>query len=130
MGISRGRKFYLAALIVTAVLGSVLFFPMNIGGRYTCFYHRIFEASHPVFGANVPAHAHSRVQNYSEPNKNHNNGKEEMNTSLHDSPLLDAYLNSYAFIWWGSVGVLAFCLYIFFKLRRKLKLDNSSLTLK
>lgn len=124
------RKFYLAVIILITALGSVLFFPMNIGGRYTCFYHRIFNASHPVFGASVSAHTHHRVENSPGSDDNHNNGQENMSPSDHDSSLLDAYLNFYAFIWWGSVGLLALFIYLFFKLKRNVKVKESSLTIK
>jgi hypothetical protein len=43
---------------------------------------------------------------------------------------LHNYLHQYAFIWWGSVGLLVLCMYLFFKQKRNVKVNNSGLTVK
>ena len=37
-GLFKTKKFYLVIIILIATSGSIFFFPMNIGGKYTCYY--------------------------------------------------------------------------------------------
>jgi hypothetical protein len=41
-------KFLFIILILITGLGAVVFFPFDINGQYTCFFHRIIDHSHPV----------------------------------------------------------------------------------
>lgn len=118
--IFKRKKIYLGLIIFFAASGTIFFFPMNIGGQYTCFYHRLFDPPQSNADSDVLVNNQNVIPNH------------ELcaEASHHDTILLDNYLHQYAFIWWGSVGVLALCFYIFFKLRRNLKVNDSSPTLK
>ena len=117
-----------------ATSGSIFFFPMNIGEKYTCFYHRIFDHSHPVSDANASGHFQDGKKNLSKSGDHnlndmasrHNNTE----TTHHGSLLLDNYLHQYAFPWWASVGLLALCIYLLLKTKRKVRTDKSSLTMR
>lgn len=116
----RGKKFYLGLIILIAASGTIFFFPMNIGGRYTCFYHRLFDPPQS-----------SEAVNSSPMLQDYNSGQEIHYESSHQqSELLHNYLHQYAFIWWGSVGLLALCVYLFIKQKRNQKVNESRLTLK
>lgn len=43
-------------IVLIAAAGTVFLFLVNIGGKYTCFYHRIFHHSHPVSDGMVLDH--------------------------------------------------------------------------
>jgi hypothetical protein len=102
------KKFYLGIIILLATSGSILFFPINIGGRYTCFYHRIFDPYQLSSDHDV---SHTIQDNIP--------GQETHTESSHQhSDLLDNYLHRYAFIWWGSVGLLALGIYLFLKVKK------------
>jgi len=114
------KNIYLGIIIVIAGLGSVLFFPVNIGGRYTCFYHRLFDL--PQAPSMVPV-ADRHKQYFAD---------QEGNSpfSYHQSVLLHNYLHRYAFIWWGSVSILAFCIFIRRKKKRNIGRDDSASLIK
>jgi hypothetical protein len=69
--ILKSKINYLVISIMITASGTVFFFPLNIDGKYTCFYHRIFDHSHPVSNeANLEhRHIHSEDLNQTE-NKN------------------------------------------------------------
>lgn len=107
-------------IFLIAAAGSIFFFPMNIGGRYTCFYHRLFDPPQAESGLNASINNQGKILS------GHTN---QMNGHDH-SVLLDNYLHQYAFIWWGSVGILALCIYIFFKIKKDIKVNDPNLTVK
>ena len=117
--IFRSKKFYLSLIIIIAASGSIFFFPMNIGEQYTCFYHRLFDP--PQSDVTLDASIDNQ--------DNISNQATHSNLSQHHSVLLDKYLDQYAFIWWSSVALLALCVYLFFKLKRNVVVNESSLTL-
>jgi len=126
------KKYYLIIIVLLATAGSIFFFPMNIGGRYTCFYHRVFDHSHPVSHVNAVNH-HQDVEMGISKSGDHELGEKVTglnNTSTHNhgSILLDNYLHQYALPWWASVGLLAFGIYLFLKLKKNVKGKESSLT--
>jgi hypothetical protein len=110
------KKMYLGMIILIAASGSLLFFPMNIGGHYTCFYHRLFDPPQTESGFR----ASINIQDNSS-----NDNADQVSGNDH-SALLDNYLHRYAFIWWGSIVVLTLALYLFRKYKRKVKMNESS----
>jgi len=86
-----------------AIFGGLLFFPVQFSDGYTCFYHRIFDSDYPV-GDHV-----------------HNDG---LKGDHHSTGLMDAYVGHYAFFWWGSLALLAYCIY---RLKRKKPIKDKSL---
>ena len=113
------KKFILGLIIFITASGSIFFFPMNIGDRYTCFYHRLFDP--PQSDVTIDA----SIDNQDNISKHATHS----NLSQHHSALLDKYLDQYAFIWWSSVALLALCMYLFFKLKKNVVVNDSSLTL-
>jgi len=116
----RRKKFYLGLTILFAASGTIFFFPMNIGGRYTCFYHRIFDP--PQYTATVKL-SHTPLNDISDQ-------ETRTESSRQHADLLHNYLHRYAFIWWGSVGSLALCIYLFLRLKKNINANESSLTVK
>ena len=114
------KRFYLGVIIVIAILGSTLFFPVNIDGRYTCFYHRLFDS--PQAASTVPG-ADKYKPNFSDQHEN-------MPFSYHQSLLLQHYLHRYAFLWWGSVSVLALYIFIHRKKKKNLGRNDSGTVIK
>lgn len=128
----KNKKIYLGIIILIATAGSLFFFPMNIGGRYTCFYHRLFDHSHPVTQVSGMDHQQDmeeRMSTAGNQNLSDNANREvSTQTTHHGSILLDNYLHQYAFPWWASIGLLALGIYLFLKIKRNLKEKESSLT--
>ena len=114
------KKFCLGLVIIIAASGSLLFFPMKMGGAYTCCYHRLIGP--PQAGSGL----HASITDQAGPSGDHTD-----RTSPYDhSELLGKYLHQYAFIWWGSVGVLALGVYFYLKMRKSMQAEDSDLTLK
>ena len=130
----KAKKFYLVIIVLITAAGTVFFFPMNIGGKYTCYYHRIFDHSHPVSDANALDHHQDGKMNLSKSgdhNLSNEASKQDNNETLHyGSDLLDNYLHQYAFPWWASVGLLALCIYLLLKLKRNVRGNEPGLTVK
>ena len=130
----KNKKLSLGIIILIAVSGSIFFFPINIGGKYTCFYHRIFDHTHPVSDINVMDHHHKVNTNLSKSEnsklQNKVSGNAMNNTPHHSSLLLDNYLHQYAFLWWTSIGLLALCIYMVLKIKQNINVNESNLTLK
>jgi hypothetical protein len=128
----RTKKFYLGIIVLIATAGSIFFFPMNIGGKYTCFYHRLFNHEQPVLQVNEldhQQHGGTRIlQSGDRKMSDKVSTQNKTETTHHGSVLLDNYLHQYAFPWWVSIGLLAFGIYLFLKIKRKLKRNESSLT--
>ncbi len=87
----KNQKPLMNFLIIIGLGGTFLFFPIMLSGRYTCFYHRIFNYDSPV--AEVAAHPgpSSEMQNGS------------MRTP---KTLLHSYIHSYALVWWASLLIV------------------------
>ncbi len=120
--IHKFKKTYLLIIVLIAVAGTVFFFPVNISGKYTCFYHRIFRHSQPVPDGMVLDHHQEQINNVTESNI-HNltdaaNSPVDKESSPHGSGLMDNYLHQYAFPWWTSVGLLSLCIYLLLKIKK------------
>jgi hypothetical protein len=101
---------------------------MNIDGRYTCFYHRILDFSHPVSGevnpekrSIHPAEIDLAIKKKSTTDDQHISvAAEDRVAGLHHtSNLLTDYLHHYAFAWWASVGLLALSIIMWMKMMKK-----------
>ena len=125
------KIIYLSMLLLIASAGTIFFFPMNIDGKYTCFYHRLFDHTHPVSEASGPKQHDEGRQDLSISAGHSLRSKvmeiDEINPSHHNSDLLDTYLHQYALPWWASVGLLAFTIYLIPKLKKSLRQKNLSL---
>jgi hypothetical protein len=128
------KTLYLIMILLITAAGTIFFFPMNIGGKYTCFYHRIFNHSQPVSNINVVNHHPEGKQDLSkfgDPNVSDVASKHDNTESSHlESVLLDNYLHQYAFPWWASVGIMALCISFLLKLKKNVRENESSLTVK
>ncbi len=116
------KKTYLLVIVLMATAGTVFFFPVNIGGKYTCFYHRIFHHSQPIPDGMILDHHQKQIKNVKESNihnpTNAVNSPVDNESSPHGSGLMDNYLHQYAFPWWTSVGLLSLCIYLLLKVKK------------
>jgi len=90
------KHLYLTyTLLVSAILGFVLLFPFPFNDRYTCIYHRI--------QGNTETEIHSA----------HTLSTEHVHATPGNSTpeLLDAYLERFAFLWWGFIALAVYALY-------------------
>jgi hypothetical protein len=130
----KGKKLYLIMILLITAAGTVFFFPMNIGGKYTCFYHRIFYPSQPVSDVNALDHHQEGIEDISKFG-DHNvsdlaSKQDNTETLHHGSLLLDNYLHQYAFPWWASVGIFTLCMSLLLKQKKSVRGNESSLTVK
>lgn len=91
-------------LLVIAAFGGLMFFPIQLSDGYTCFYHRIFDPENPV---DQHTHEHSDM----------------LTEDHHSIGLMDVYMDKYAFLWWGSLGLIAYCI---FRLRKEKTVNSTS----
>jgi len=128
------KKVYLSMILLITSAGTVFFFPMNLGGQYTCFFHRIFDHAHPV--SEVPIAADHPATPLNSSGTSHQDmtikegGMDISETGHHGSELLDNYLLQYAFPWWTSIGLLALCIYMWIKQERNMKEMDSRTSVK
>ena len=93
------NKKILLLILFPGIVGVLFFFPVQMSGRYTCVYHRLFEAENPVTGVNM---------------ENNNSTATEEPAGTHDhseSPFLHRYLHNYAILWWISLLLIVFSIY-------------------
>lgn len=86
-------------LICSGVVGTVLFFPINLGDEHTCLYHRVFVKKSGIRPQT------SRYSSILESNDqaSQDRSKEHM---VHQRQLLDKYVIPYGISWWGSLGLI------------------------
>ena len=94
------KKISLVLYLIVTGAGIILFFPLNIEGQYTCFFHRLFDQSNPVCCSTDDPHFQHR--------ENEKRGAEDQgidnsvaNVILNPGPhkgsaLLTNYLHQYA----------------------------------
>lgn len=100
-------KRLLIALLLLGITGTILFFPFNFNNRYTCLYHRLFAPSEPVMNTVSGGHEQAELsQNISDEHAGHLH---------HSGQLIPHYLHHFAFLWWGSLLLLACCIFIYRK---------------
>ena len=102
----KNKKTTVLVLLI-ALAGGGLFFPVQLKDGYTCLFHRLFNADDPV---QVEEHDHDN---------RHNAGHHE------DSAMLSFYLHRYAFLWWISVVVAVLSAYSMRKIKDKLILTHN-----
>ena len=128
------KKVYLSMILLITLAGTVFFFPMNLGGQYTCFFHRIFDHAHPVSEVPMAAgHPETHLNSPSITDQDMNTkagGMDISETGHHGSELLDNYLHQYAFPWWVSIGLLALSIYMWIKQERNMKEMDSRTSVK
>lgn len=116
-------KIILFALVVITAVGSVFFFPLIIAEKYTCYYHQIFDHSHPVVEGRINEPLPGKNNNITASDNHysrHTTHAQGNKASLHrGSLMLESYLHQYAFAWWTSVGLLALCIYLLLKLKKQ-----------
>jgi hypothetical protein len=117
------KRIILYALVVITAAGSVFFFPLIIAEKYTCYYHQIFDHTHPVVEGNINEPLAGKNKNKTGSDNHYSRHKTHAqgnNISQHHSSLmLQNYLRQYAFAWWASVGVLALCIYLLVNLKKQ-----------
>ena len=91
-------------LLFLALVGGLLFFPVQIQDGYTCLFHRLFNYENPV---KVDTHHH------------HNTA---VAMQHEESNFLSFYLHRYAFIWWASVALAVVSGYSIWKIQNKITL--------
>lgn len=86
MGKKLKNNSILVAILLIAMVGTVMFFPLNMKSGKTCLFHRTFGGDEDYIRGHVPyaerAHA-----------------------------MLHRYLAPYGFIWWLSLAVVALSIY-------------------
>jgi hypothetical protein len=78
---------------------------MIISSTHTCVFHRLFYEG-------IHEH-HIHIQNITD------------NAQSHNSPLLTHYMKNFAFLWWGSIGVLVLGIYAV-KKKNKVTIKNQN----
>ncbi len=129
----KNYRYLFFLTLAIGLLGAVFFFPMQINSRYTCLYHRVFQADHnqnkmrqPLSNnpigilkgdddqqANAVERNRANGINYdgNEIKANHTNSHHTI-AELHSSELLERYIHGYAWFWWGSILLLTFGFYL------------------
>ncbi len=102
----KNKKISELALLV-ALIGGLLFFPVEMKDGYTCLFHRLFNYDDPV-----------KVNKH-----NHETTTDAMQQE--DSAMLSFYLHRYAFIWWASIALAVLSGYSIWKLKNRLILTHT-----
>lgn len=86
-------------LILSGVVGTVLFFPINLGNEHTCLYHRIFSKENGI---------HPSTPRYSSISGSNNQVSQDRSQEhlVQQKQLLDKYVIPYGLSWWGSLGLV------------------------
>ena len=105
------NKRIVLPILLSGILGAIFFFPVQMNGRYTCAYHRLFEAENPVAGISKDSNRSIDAE--------YQTGEHEHS----ESPFLHRYLHNYAMLWWLSIVLIAFSIY---GLRKNKELKNKT----
>ena len=93
------KKIIYLLVLVGALGGACMFFPVQLEGGSTCLFQFIFDVQHEMGKQHI--FSNDIMQNFHA----HRAGSG-----------LDIYLRHYAFIWWGSLGLFVFS---FYRLKRR-----------
>ena len=96
-------KVILVCLLFLALAGGIFFMPMQLNGRYTCFYHRLIDKNQPV-STNHAGNGVMQLKNKRGP------GEALPDMHSHGDDMVEMYISRYAFFWWGSIGLLIYCI--------------------
>ena len=93
------RKIIYLLVLIGALSGACLFFPVQLEGGSTCLFQYVFNMEHDmekdhIFSNNMIRNLHTHTAGSG----------------------LDVYLRHYAFIWWMSLGLFVLS---FYHLRRR-----------
>lgn len=111
LSFSKSNRWRAVFLLVSlaGITGTILFFPVQLDGRYTCYYHRIFDEHHPV---------RNHESDVSERNMMHRQkGVSEPDLHEHSDIFLEKYIKSYVGLWWGSIALIVLSYYGWKKLQ-------------
>jgi hypothetical protein len=107
---------------------------MNIGGNYSCFYHKVIDHAHPFETTPEIAHEITTAEIMSPSDdiklKKRTHLPKSSKNAHHSSVLLDNYIHQYALQWWLSIGLLAISSYLLLKLKRNSIRNESNFTVK
>lgn len=95
------NKILFFVILTTGIglLGTIFFFPVNLGKTHTCLYHRIFC---PEENAQYSGRPDSTMSHSKRPQ-----ASETVKVKQEHEGLLDFYVIPFGFLWWGSLGILA-----------------------
>lgn len=103
----------LMSAMILGLIGTVLFFPVNLGNRYTCLFHRLTSGAHPSAheltthrSEESPAGGESSAPGSSAP----------VADEHHAHGILQHYVFTYGLLWWFSLLLTAAAL---FELRKR-----------
>lgn len=97
--INKYKIFY--GMFIISLLGSILFFPVKINLKYTCFFHQILAENTNDISNEKKIVSNNENETFNIKNTNHSDSDSEAMELLHQ------YLNQYAFLWWGSLILLS-----------------------
>ncbi len=95
----------LFGLLALGLLGSVLFFPLPIRSRYTCFYHLLLDEGNPIVDYNAATF--------------HDGCNSRRTSSANNAWLLKCYIHGYGLFWWFSLIVIAGSIYGLYPTRHR-----------
>lgn len=87
------KQALFVGILITGLVGSVLFFPLRIYSNYTCLYHQLCDSGHPIMAQ--------------EPNMEGNTDGLYNHSASVSAKLLKHYIHGYAFFWWLSLILVA-----------------------
>lgn len=82
----RKNKSIIISILLIAIVGTVIFFPLNMKSGKTCLFHRLFGGDEENLPGHVPYAERAHI-------------------------MLHRYLSPFGFIWWLSLAVLALGIY-------------------
>lgn len=97
-------KTGLIILFILASAGGIFFMPMQLNGKYTCFYHRLIDKNQPV-SVNHAENGVMQSENKSRP------GEALPDMHSHGDDMVEMYISRYAFFWWSSISLLIYCIF-------------------
>lgn len=81
-------------LVILGLAGFILFFPFNFGNSHSCLAHKYLTSKTP--GCCNEHHVHGSS----------NRTTEVERIAQENHHLLSHYLYPFAFLWWGSIGLI------------------------
>lgn len=97
------NKKILTILIITGALSVVFFLPLRLAEKYTCLYHQLVDYDKAL----PPAEDMAKETAPSIGGIQENKEQQAWQGRI----MLDIYLKRYAFIWWASLALTAFCIF-------------------
>ena len=98
-------KVVIICLFVLSLTGGIFFLPLPLNGKYTCFYHRVFDENQPVLNKNPDPGIMQLKTTQNQP------GSAAHGSHQRGDLFVDRYISHYAIFWWGSIGLFVYCIY-------------------